>query len=188
MIITLQKPNADLSLYGTGHVLGNPLQGPGSLHPPLDVRPAEPAVSGSPVECDKTRSQGCVQNTVDDMKCAHGTYVDMCNRCQCAKVRSVFCGVCVLSRQIIAAIIRHDCPQKWQRWFSFLTGAERNLRRNMGRTRQMHLKASLLRRKRDSCWQMQTQHRWLNAVVKCIVRKNPFLRSRRCMHFVLWNW
>ncbi|XP_069990533.1 uncharacterized protein [Penaeus vannamei] len=92
IIIILQKRNADLSLYGTGHVLGNPLQGPGSLHSLLTVRPAEPAVSAGPVECDKTRSQGCVQNTVDDMKCAHGTYVDMCNRCQCAKGPNETCG------------------------------------------------------------------------------------------------
>ncbi|XP_047489004.1 uncharacterized protein LOC125039247 [Penaeus chinensis] len=87
-----KRPNAHLSLYRTGQVLGNPLQGPGSLHPLLVARPFPPAASAGPMECGSRTGQGCEQSIVVGMNCAHGTYVDMCNMCQCAKGPNETCG------------------------------------------------------------------------------------------------
>jgi len=61
---------------GQGH--GNPLQGS--------------------VECGIKIGQGCMKSIVVNMKCVYGTYVDACNTCQCAKVRSVC--MCVLGWRV----------------------------------------------------------------------------------------
>jgi len=70
---------------GQGH--GNPLQGS-----------VPPGVSAGPMGCGKKIGQGCVKSIVVKMKCVNGTYVDACNTCQCAKVRSVC--MCVLGWRV----------------------------------------------------------------------------------------
>ncbi|XP_069985545.1 uncharacterized protein [Penaeus vannamei] len=87
-----KKPNADLSLSRTGQILGYLLQGPGSSQPLMAARPLPPAASEGPVGCGGTIGQGCEQSIVGGMNCAYGTYMDMCNRCHCAKGPNEICG------------------------------------------------------------------------------------------------
>jgi len=79
VIILLQEPNEILEYL---------LQGPGSSQPLMAASPLPPAASEGPVGCGGTIGQGCEQSIVDDMNCTHGTYMDMCNMCHCAKVNS----------------------------------------------------------------------------------------------------
>ncbi|XP_069985544.1 uncharacterized protein [Penaeus vannamei] len=87
-----KKPNADFSLSRTGQILGYLLQGPGSSQPLMAASPLPPAASEGPVGCGGTIGQGCEQSIVGGMNCAYGTYMDMCNRCHCAKGPNEICG------------------------------------------------------------------------------------------------
>jgi len=97
IIILLQEPNENVSLYRNTQEHGYLLQEPSSLYLLTAARPFPPAASAGPMGCGRTIGQGCVQSIVDGMNCDHGTYVDMCNMCQCAKVKSVgvVCVCCV---------------------------------------------------------------------------------------------
>jgi len=87
-IILLQEPNGNLSLYRITQEHEYILQEPGSSQPLMAASPLPPAASEGPVGCGGTIGQGCEQSIVDDMNCTHGTYMDMCNMCHCAKVNS----------------------------------------------------------------------------------------------------
>ncbi|XP_042856382.1 uncharacterized protein LOC122242985 isoform X3 [Penaeus japonicus] len=95
-----------------------PLPGPGFLHSLTGARLHPSRVSEGPLEYGRRSQslddplnshslpwtfvgsmgygrgmgQGCVQSEVADMNCAHGTYVDRCNVCQCAKGPNEICG------------------------------------------------------------------------------------------------
>jgi len=110
--ILLQEPNENLSLYRITQEHEYILQEPGSSQPLMAARPLPPAAFAGPVGCAKTIGQGCVKNIVVQMKCVNGTYVDACNTCHCAKVRSV--RVCVgveghICVCIIVTIYRYGC-------------------------------------------------------------------------------
>ncbi|XP_042885783.1 uncharacterized protein LOC122261975 isoform X4 [Penaeus japonicus] len=58
-------------------------QGPGSSLSLVAGRPYPAGVSAGPVGCGQRVGLGCVKSIVVDLNCAHGTYVDSCNMCQC---------------------------------------------------------------------------------------------------------
>ncbi|XP_042885786.1 uncharacterized protein LOC122261976 isoform X2 [Penaeus japonicus] len=88
----MQRPIEQNSLTINAQGNGHPMQGPGSSPSLMAGGPSPPGVSAGQAGCGKRIGQGCPRGTVDGMNCAHGTYVDRCNVCQCAKGPNEICG------------------------------------------------------------------------------------------------
>ncbi|XP_037791292.1 uncharacterized protein LOC119586617 [Penaeus monodon] len=85
-------PHEGFSPFSDIQGLGHPVQRPGPSHPLMAASHFPSGVLVGPQRCGERIGQGCVQSIVDNMKCPHETYVDICNMCQCAKGPNETCG------------------------------------------------------------------------------------------------
>ncbi|XP_037791377.1 uncharacterized protein LOC119586719 [Penaeus monodon] len=83
-----QRPSSSQPLVR----LGYPLQGPGIPQPAMDTSTFPSRAPAGPMGCGRRIGQGCAQGELGNMNCGHGTYVDQCNICQCAKGPDEICG------------------------------------------------------------------------------------------------